>query len=124
MPSARPLRLLAAAVRLSACSTLPASGPMGFFITSTNPGKGADFGGLVGADAHGQRLAAAAGAGHRTWRASFAEGGAMTGHHDRIGRVAEPWAQAWNSAHASRGCGLPQLRTTGGAGLLYCFAAD
>jgi len=47
------------------------SGPkaMTFFVTSANPGKGADFGGLAGADAHCQALATAAGAGHRTWRA-------------------------------------------------------
>ena len=36
---------------------------MGFFITSAGPGKGADLGGLAGADAHCQKLAAAAGAG-------------------------------------------------------------
>ena len=42
---------------------------LGFFITSTGPGKGADLGGLAGADAHCQKLAAAAGAGGRTWRA-------------------------------------------------------
>src|SRR5512139_2555626 len=43
--------------------------PMGFFVTSENPGKGGDLGGLAGADAHCQKLAAAAGAGARTWRA-------------------------------------------------------
>ena len=43
--------------------------PMGFFVTSTGPGKGGDLGGLEGADAHCQKLAAAAGAGNRTWRA-------------------------------------------------------
>jgi hypothetical protein len=42
---------------------------MGFFITSVGVGKGADLGGLVGADAHCQKLAKAAGAGGRTWRA-------------------------------------------------------
>ena len=42
---------------------------LGFFITSAGPGKGADLGGLAGADAHCQKLAAAAGAGARTWRA-------------------------------------------------------
>jgi hypothetical protein len=42
---------------------------MGFFITSAGPGKGADLGGLAGADAHCQRLAEAAGAGTRQWRA-------------------------------------------------------
>ena len=42
---------------------------MGFFITSVGVGKGADLGGLSGADAHCQKLAKAAGAGGRTWRA-------------------------------------------------------
>ena len=43
--------------------------PMGFFVTSTGPGNGADLGGLEGADAHCQKLATAAGAGGRTWQA-------------------------------------------------------
>lgn len=43
--------------------------PMGFFITSVGMGKGADLGGLEGADAHCQKLAEAVGAGGRTWRA-------------------------------------------------------
>ena len=42
---------------------------MTFFVTSAGPGNGADLGGLAGADAHCQALAAAAGAGDRTWRA-------------------------------------------------------
>ena len=42
---------------------------MTFFITSTGPGNGANLGGLAGADKHCQTLAAAAGAGDRTWRA-------------------------------------------------------
>ena len=42
---------------------------MTFFITSTNPGKGGDLGGLAGADAHCKALATAVGAGNRTWRA-------------------------------------------------------
>jgi hypothetical protein len=46
-----------------------ATGPMSFFITSVGSGKGADLGGLAGADAHCQKLAAAAGAGGKTWRA-------------------------------------------------------
>jgi len=43
--------------------------PMTFFLTSNGPGKGANLGGLAGADAHCQMLAASAGAGNRTWRA-------------------------------------------------------
>ncbi|GAB2603099.1 hypothetical protein GCM10027034_40180 [Ramlibacter solisilvae] len=42
---------------------------MSFFITSAGSGKGGDLGGIEGADAHCQRLATAAGAGNRTWRA-------------------------------------------------------
>ncbi len=50
----------------------PAQGedrPMGFFVTSVGMGKGGDLGGLEGADAHCQKLAEAAGAGARQWRA-------------------------------------------------------
>jgi hypothetical protein len=42
---------------------------MSFFLTSIGSGKGGDFGGLEGADKHCQTLAAAAGAGNKTWRA-------------------------------------------------------
>ena len=42
---------------------------MSFFITSKGPGRGADLGGLAGADRHCQMLAEAAGAGSRSWRA-------------------------------------------------------
>ncbi len=42
---------------------------MGFFVTSANPGKGGNLGGLAGADAHCQSLAAAVGAGGKTWHA-------------------------------------------------------
>src|SRR6187551_2168481 len=47
----------------------PPPAPMGFFITSVGMGNGANLGGLAGADKHCQTLAAAAGAGNRTWRA-------------------------------------------------------
>ena len=43
--------------------------PMGFFVTSVGSGNGGDLGGLEGADAHCQKLATAAGAGNREWRA-------------------------------------------------------
>jgi hypothetical protein len=67
-----------------------------FFITSAGPGKGADLGGLEGADRHCQSLAQAAGAGGRTWRAYLstqAVGGAQAVNaRDRIGRG--PWQNA------------------------------
>lgn len=201
---------------LAACATGPfASGSgMSFFVTSSNPGKGADFGGLAGADRHCQALASAAGAGGKTWRAYLSttgaggvnardrigrgpwqnakgdvvaasvdelhgtnrlnkqtaltetgavvsgrgdavnmhdvltgsgpdgramtgaqdstcgnwtksgEGSAIVGHHDRMGLNTEPPALSWNSSHPTRGCGVDALKTTGGAGLLYCFAAN
>ena len=194
---------------------------MSFFITSVGPGKGADLGGLEGADRHCQQLAQAAGAGNRTWRAylstqpvdarpavsardrigtgpwqnakgvviakdpaelhgtnnlsketalnekgevvngrgdtpnrhdiltgsqrdgtafaagddrtcknwtSSTQGSAMVGHHDRIGLRDDEASRSWNSSHPSRGpdggCSQTDLRSTGGDGLLYCFAAN
>src|SRR5215207_6076523 len=183
---------------------------LSFFITSTSPGKGADLGGLAGADAHCAALAKAAGAGNRVWRAylsttgaggvnakdrigtgpwfnakgvqvasSVADlhsdanklskenslnekgevnngrgdqpnrhdimtgsnldgtaatatcsswtngaqggGGAQVGHHDRQGGGQNP--TSWNSAHATPGCSIEELRKVGGEGYFYCFAA-
>lgn len=42
---------------------------MSFFAPSAGRGKGGDLGGLAGADPHCQKLATAAGAGNKTWRA-------------------------------------------------------
>ena len=189
---------------------------MGFFVTSAGPGKGADLGGLAGADKLCQSLAQAAGAGKRTWRAylsTSASGGAKTvnardrigrgpwynakgvliarnldqlhennnltkqtaltekgavvngrgdkpnmhdiltgsdaqgrafpgdldttcgnwtrsgagsaqvGHHDRQGLREDVAAKSWNHSHPSRGCSQDALRSSGGNGLFYCFAA-
>lgn len=52
------------------------------------------------------------------------EGSAMVGHADRMGLRDDMPSKSWNTSHPSRGCDLPALVTTGGAGLLYCFAAD
>lgn len=208
----------AAVVALGACSgVIPAKSGLGFFVTSTNPGKGGDLGGLAGADKHCQTLAAAAGAGHRNWRAYLSAqpvagqagvnardrigngpwqnakgvviatdvaqlhgannlskltalteagnpingrgdtpnlhdvltgsqpngtsiagdanstcgnwtmssgGAAMVGHHDKTGLDESVPAKSWNSSHPSRGCSADQLKSTGGGGLYYCFAAD
>ena len=63
---------------------------MSFFVTSVGSGKGADLGGLEGADRHCQQLAAAVGAGGRTWRAYLSTQGAnAVNARDRIGRG--PW---------------------------------
>ena len=201
----------------------PQSPGMTFFIAGSNPGgKGGDLGGLEGADRHCQQLAAAAGAGGKTWRAylstqaadgapavnakdrigkgpwknakgvvvakdvadlhsagnnlskqtalsgkgevingrgdtpnrhdvltgsqsdgtafagaddrtcknwtSSTQGAAMVGHSDRIGLRDDDASKSWNSSHPSRGpdggCSQADLKSTGGDGLIYCFAAN
>jgi hypothetical protein len=195
---------------------------MTFFVTSAGSGKGADLGGLEGADRLCQQLAQGAGAGTKTWRAylstqaadggqavnardrigrgpwvnfkkeavaqnvddlhsannklgpqtsltergtvvagvgytpnyhdvltgsqpdgrAFAagedrtcgnwtkstQGAAMLGHIDRKGLRDDEASKSWNSSHPSRGseggCSQADLRSTGGAGLIYCFAAN
>ena len=52
------------------------------------------------------------------------EGSAMVGHHDRMGLNDTPPAKSWNASHPSRGCSQEALVGTGGAGLIYCFAAN
>jgi hypothetical protein len=70
--------------------------PMTFFITSRGVGDGGNLGGLAGADKHCQTLAAAVGAGNRTWRAylsATAENGKpAVNARDRIGKG--PWYNA------------------------------
>jgi hypothetical protein len=86
---------LIAVLALGACASTAPSTPQGkmtFFVTSANPGKGADLGGLAGADAHCQALATAVGAGHRTWRAylsTISGGQPQVNARDRIG--SGPW---------------------------------
>jgi hypothetical protein len=192
-----------------------------FFVTSVGGGKGADLGGLAGADRHCQQLAQAAGAGAKTWHAylstqaangqaavnardrigagpwqnakgvvvaksvdelhgannltkqtalsekgdpikgrgdnpnehdaltgstmegrafppgedrtcknwtSSTQGSAMLGHIDRQGLSDDAQAKSWNGSHPSRGsdggCSQADLKSTGGAGLFYCFAIN
>jgi hypothetical protein len=192
---------------------------MTFFVTSVGIGKGADLGGLAGADAHCQKLAASVGATAKVWHAylstqganavnardrigkgpwqnakgvviatsvddlhsdnnkiskeralsekgeviagygdrpnrhdiltgstpdgrafppgqdrtcnnytSSTQGAVMLGHSDRSGPATFPTVTSWNAAHPSRGpqggCSQDDLRSTGGDGLLYCFAVN
>ncbi len=191
---------------------------MTFFLTSVNAGKGADFGGLEGADAYCATLAKAAGSGKTNWRAylsttgeggaaginardrigkgpwqnvkgvviaksvddlhgatnnltketaltekaetisgrgdavnahdvltgsdpagnystaggdttcanwtSSTTGSAIVGHHDRKGLKDSRHMNSWNSSHGTRGCNMEALKSTGGAGLIYCFVAN
>ncbi|MEI6302375.1 MAG: lectin [Betaproteobacteria bacterium] len=191
---------------------------MGFFVSSVGSGKGADLGGLAGADKLCQSLAAAAGAGGRTWHAylsttasgsekavnardrigkgpwynakgvliaknvddlysnpnltkqtaltekgavvngrgdtpnmhdiltgsdtqgrafvggssdttcgnwtkSTPTGSAQVGHSDRTGLREDVAAKAWANSHPSRGCSQDALKSSGGDGRFYCFAA-
>jgi hypothetical protein len=70
--------------------------PLSFFVTGQGPGSGASLGGLEGADAYCQKLAAAAGAGSRNWHAylsiSAADGKPAVNARDRIGKG--PWYNA------------------------------
>lgn len=191
---------------------------MSFFVTSANPGKGGDLGGLAGADAYCTQLAESVGVTGKTWRAylssgataehpvvhaverigngpwynakgvlvakdlaelhaavspltketalnekgeivsgrgdevnmhdiltgstdsgklsvlqatedttcgnwtSSGAGSAIVGHHDRIGIDDSAPMKSWNSSHKTRGCSMEDLKSTGGAGLVYCFA--
>jgi hypothetical protein len=193
-----------------------------FFVTSAGPGKGADLGGLAGADRLCQQLAQAVGASSHTWHAylstqaadgqtavnardrigrgpwqnskgvvvakdlddlhsdnnnltkqtdltekgdvvngrgdtpnrhdaltgsqpdgrafppgedktchnwtSSTQGSAIVGHTDRQGLRDDAQMRSWNSSHPSRGpdggCSQADLRSTGGDGLFYCFAAN
>ena len=77
--------------------------PMSFFVTSVGAGKGADLGGLEGADAHCQMLAEAADAKEKTWQAYLStqavDGQAAVNARDRIGEG--PWHNAKGALIAS-----------------------
>jgi hypothetical protein len=63
----------------------------------------------------------------KNWTSST-QGSAMLGHADRKGLRDDDASKSWNSSHPSRGpeggCSQADLRSTGGDGLLYCFAAN
>jgi len=82
--------LATAALALGLSPAMAQDSSMSFFITSENPGQGANFGGLAGADAHCSALAEAAGATGRTWRAYLST--STENARDRIG--SGPWHNA------------------------------
>jgi len=87
------LKLALISLLLASGTALAQQKDMTFFLTSSNMGKGADLGGLAGADKHCQSLAQAAGAGKRTWRAYLSTTGAKpVNARDRIGKG--PWRNA------------------------------
>jgi hypothetical protein len=78
---------------------------------------------LTGSDSAGRYLATGGDTTCKNWT-SNSEGTAMLGHFDGRGPNANRNFTSWNSAHMSRSCSQPDLVATGGAGQLYCFAAD
>jgi hypothetical protein len=82
---------------------------------------------LTGSQPDGTAFAGAEDRTCRNWSSS-AQGAAMVGHSDRTGLDDSAAAKSWNSSHPSRGsgggCTQADLRSTGGDGLFYCFAAN
>ncbi|HJU24335.1 MAG TPA: hypothetical protein VJ891_17660 [Casimicrobiaceae bacterium] len=80
-------------IKIASTGGSTAASQMTFFITSTGSGKGADYGGLAGADRHCQALASAVGAGGHAWHAYLStQGPDAVNARDRIGKG--PWRNA------------------------------
>jgi hypothetical protein len=82
---------------------------------------------LTGSQPDGTAFAADSDRTCKNWTSST-QGSAMVGHSDRIGLRDDDASKSWNSSHPSRGpdggCSQADLKSTGGDGLLYCFAAN
>src|ERR1700754_721446 len=82
---------------------------------------------LTGSQADGTAFAPETDRTCKNWTSST-QGSAMLGHSDRIGLRDDDASKSWNSSHPSRGpdggCSQNDLKSTGGAGLLYCFATN
>jgi hypothetical protein len=82
---------------------------------------------LTGSQADGTAFAAGEDRTCKNWTSST-QGSAMVGHFDRLGLRDDDASKSWNSSHPSRGpdggCSQADLKSTGGDGLLYCFAAN
>ena len=78
---------------------------------------------LTGSRADGTALSPHKSLTCKNWSSS--EGGAAAvGHHDKTGPTEDNWAKSWNFSHFSRGCSQQALESSGGAGLIYCFAVE
>ncbi|MFD0981499.1 hypothetical protein [Tropicimonas aquimaris] len=82
---------------------------------------GSDFNGQF--STAGQLTTAGADTTCSNWT-SNGEGSAIVGHHDRAGLNESMNMVSWNSSHGTAGCGEDDLPSTGGVGLIYCFATD
>lgn len=82
---------------------------------------------LTGSQADGTAFTGADDRTCKNWTSST-QGAAMLGHIDRVGLRDDDASKSWNSSHPSRGpdggCSQADLKTTGGDGLMYCFAAN
>ena len=82
---------------------------------------------LTGSQGDGTAFAAGEDRTCKNWTSST-QGAGMLGHIDRIGLRDDDASKSWNSSHPSRGpdggCSQSDLKSTGGDGLLYCFAAN
>jgi hypothetical protein len=79
---------------------------------------------LTGSQADGTAFTGAEDRTCRNWTHSGPDGAAMVGHHDRMGVRDDEPSRSWNTSHPSRGCSQANLRSSGGAGLFYCFATN
>ena len=82
---------------------------------------------LTGSQADGTAFAAGEDRTCKNWTSSM-QGAAMVGHFDRKGLRDDEPSKSWNTSHPSRGpdggCSQADLKSTGGDGLMYCFAAN
>ncbi|SDN28438.1 lectin [Afipia sp. GAS231] len=82
---------------------------------------------LTGSQPDGTAFAASEDRTCKNWTSST-QGAAMLGHIDRIGLRDDDASKSWNSSHPSRGndggCSQADFKSTGGDGLMYCFAAN
>jgi hypothetical protein len=76
---------------------------------------------LTGSNADGTLATGAPDMTCNNWTSSTT-GAAMVGHHDRMGLRDDAPSKSWNASHPSRGCSQENLRSSGGAGLFYCFS--
>ncbi|MBV8744392.1 MAG: hypothetical protein JO134_05055 [Xanthobacteraceae bacterium] len=92
----------------------------------TVPGRGAPVNmhdALTGSDPQGLFSTAGGDTTCGNWSKSGDDGSAILGHIDRVGLKDTRHMVSWNSSHGSRGCSQDGLKSTGGAGLFYCFLA-
>ena len=82
---------------------------------------------LTGSQPDGTAFAAGDDRTCKNWTSST-QGAAIVGHSDRMGLRDDDASKSWNSSHPSRGpeggCSQADLKSTGGDGLFYCFAAN